>query len=284
MSTHVLAGLDRGVVALLSTKSTTALLEHVEHADLILFCCSLSAFFRAMPKHAPVIGRLSSEMTQVLFSIALNTILQWVALTPDPGLAAILLLAVHFWGGALDPMGQISMTAEFLLVMTLATKLRGGGALLAIAWALAFSPRHVIPTDISNLARLLTTESISDGLGNWLPRNLLLPSAVMLLYLCAPFSNEFPALNRIYRFAVFAFTSDSTLAGLPSWVLAAGIWALWQVEPDPVSRRLAAVIGSNVAVLVVLDAMRFATDNDPAPTLVALLIMVRILEDNPPIK
>lgn len=284
MSTHVLAGLDRGVVALLSTKSTTALLEHVEHADLILFCCSLSAFFRAMPKHAPVIGRLSSEMTQVLFSIALNTILQWVALTPDPGLAAILLLAVHFWGGALDPMGQISMTAEFLLVMTLATKLRGGGALLAIAWALAFSPRHVIPNDISELARLLTTESITDGLGNWLPRNLLLPSAVMLLYLCAPFSNEFPALNRIYRFAVFAFTSDSTLAGLPSWVLAAGIWALWQVEPDPVSRRLAAVIGSNVAVLVVLDAMRFATDNDPAPTLVALLIMVRILEDNPPIK
>lgn len=284
MSTHVLAGLDRGVVALLSTKSTTALLEHVEHADLILFCCSLSAIFRAMPKHAPVIGRLSSEMTQVLFSIALNTILQWVALTPDPGLAAILLLAVHFWGGALDPMGQISMTAEFLLVMTLAAKLRGGDALLAIAWALAFSPRHVIPTDISNLARLLTTESISDGLGNWLPRNLLLPSAVMLLYLCAPFSNEFPALNRIYRFAVFAFTSDSTLAGLPSWVLAAGIWALWQVEPDPVSRRLAAVIGSNVAVLVVLDAMRFATDNDPAPTLLALLIMVRILEDNPPIK
>jgi hypothetical protein len=67
-------------------------------------------------------------------------------------------------------------------------------------------------------------------------------------------------------------------------VLAAGIWALWQVEPDPVSRRLAAVIGSNVAVLVVLDAMRFATDNDPAPTLLALLIMVRILEDNPPIK
>jgi hypothetical protein len=281
MSTHVLAGLDRGVVALLSSKSTSALLEHVGHADLVLFCASLSAVFRAAPAHAPVISRISAEMTQVLFSIALNTVLQWVALTPDAGLAAILLLAVHFWGGALDPMGQIAVTAEYLLVTTLSAKLRGGGGLLAVAWALAFAPRRVVPPDVSELACLLTTESVTDGLASWLPASLLLPSTAMLLYLCAPFTEEFPVLNRLYRFAVFAFTRDTSLAGLSNWLIAAGLWALWKVEPDPVSRRLAAVAGSNVGVLVVLDAMRFATDNDPAPTLVALLLAVRIFEDNP---
>jgi hypothetical protein len=40
------------------------------------------------------------------------------------------------------------------------------------------------------------------------------------------------------------------------------------------------VAGVNIAVLVVLDALRFATDNDPFPTLIALLTAVRILESN----
>ena len=52
---------------------------------------------------------------------------------------------------------------------------------------------------------------------------------------------------------------------------------MWQLEPDPVSRRLASVAGCNLAVLVVLDAARFAVDNDPAPTLLAILIAIHVL-------
>ena len=68
----------------------------------------------------------------------------------------------------------------------------------------------------------------------------------------------------------------SVFAKAPTWLVAAGLWALWLAEPDPVSKRLAAIAGRSVAVLAVLDAMRFAMDNDPAPLLIALLVAIQI--------
>jgi hypothetical protein len=50
--------------------------------------------------------------------------------------------------------------------------------------------------------------------------------------------------------------------------------------PNATHRRwLAAVAGINIGVLALLDAMRFAMDADPAPTLLALLVSVQILEE-----
>jgi len=278
MGTHIVAGLDSGLVALLSSKSTDALLKHAGHEDLLLFCLSLTAVFRAVPAAWHVVGRISVEMTQVLLSIAYNTVLQWVASSQDTGLAAVLLLTVYFWGEALDYGGKISTTAEYLLVSTLASRLRGHALLLA--WALAFAPPTVIPASLSSMAQLLTTETLTNFLAHWMPRSLLLLSTVLLLYLCAPFAKVLPFVSRLYRFSVFALSNDANLAGMPSWLIAAGLWAVWQVEVDPVGKRLLLVAGVNIAVLVVLDALRFATDNDPFPTLIALLTAVRILESN----
>lgn len=276
-------GLEQGVLALLGSKSTRALLRHAQHpSDLVLACCSLAALLRAVPPRTAVAGRVSRVMAQVLSTIALNTVLQWVSAGTDTPLACAGLLAVFFGGQALDPDGQMALTAQYLLVASLSSTLQGfhRGEALAAAWVLAFAPYqsyHLAP-DAAQLAQLVTVESLSAWLRGWFPPSLLLPSTAALLYLCAPFTDEFPALQRVYRFAVFAFTADTQLALTPAWLLGVALWALWQAEPDPVSRKLASIAGCNAGILAALDALRFAMDADPAPTLLALLVAVQILE------
>jgi hypothetical protein len=277
MSAHgnaLILALQQGVLALLGSKSTRILLRHVpEPTDLVLACCAIAAIMRASP------GRVSGVLTQVMSTIALNTVLEWAGAGPDTALACLSLVAVYFIGQALDPDGRMTTTAQYLLVASLSSTLRGfhRGEALVAAWVLAFT-HNGLPSDAVELAQLVTMESLSAWLRDWLPQSLLLPSTAVLLYLCAPFTEEFPALQRVYRFAVFAFSSDAQFAVTPPWLLAIALWALWQAEPDPVSRRLAAIAGVNVAVLALLDVLRFAMDADPAPTLLALLVSVQILE------
>jgi hypothetical protein len=277
MSAHgnaLILALQQGVLALLGSKSTRILLRHVpEPTDLVLACCAVAAIMRASP------GRVSGVLTQVMSTIALNTVLEWAGAGPDTALACLSLVAVYFIGQALDPDGRMTTTAQYLLVASLSSTLRGfhRGEALVAAWVLAFT-HNGLPSDAVELAQLVTMESLSAWLRDWLPQSLLLPSTAVLLYLCAPFTEEFPALQRVYRFAVFAFSADTQLLA-PAWLLAAALWALWQAEPDPVSRRLAAVAGINIGVLALLDALRFAMDADPAPTLLALLVSVQILEE-----
>ena len=286
MSAHgnaLVVGLEQGVLALLGSKSTRALLRHVPHpSDLVLACCALAALLHAVPPRAAVAGRVSTALGQVLSTIALNTVLGWVSAGTDAPVACLGLVAVFFCGQALDPDGRMAIAAQYLLVARLSDTLRGfhRGEALAAAWVLAFA-RSGLPADAAELARLVTAESLSAWLRGWFPPSLLLPSTAALLYLCAPFTDEFPALQRVYRFAVFALSADTQFALTPPWLLAFALWAVWQAEPDPVSRRLAAIAGTNIAVLALLDALRFAMDADPAPTLLALLVGVRILEHSP---
>lgn len=277
-----MASLDQNIVSLLASKSTQALLRFVPAADLVLICCALSAATHAMPTRSLLAGRAPALLTKVLLSVAMGTTLNHIARTQDAPLAATGLLAVYFWAGALDPAGELSMTSQYLLVSTLTDKLRGDATLLMASWALAFSPRGLrAPHYAVALAQLVTAETLSTWLMRWMPRNTLLAATVVLLYLLAPFTESFPALGRLYRFAVFALSNDEGVAGLPVWLVAAALWAVWRVERDPVVKRLASVAGVSFAVLALLDAMRFAMDNDPAPTLLALLVTLRILESRP---
>ena len=276
----MVAGLEQSAVTLLGSKCASALLKLTSPVDLVLTCCALAAILHGVPRGWAVAGRVSTITGRVLTTIALDTTLQWISKDTDTALACLNLMAVFFIGTALDPTQNIGVTAMYLLVSNLSRTLRGfhGGEALPIAWGLAFVPAHLVPPDVAELANLVTTDSFSAWLRDWFPQSLLMPSTVILLYLLAPFTEEFPSLTRIYRFAVFSFTSDTNLASTPAWLLACALWVLWQLEPDPVSRRLASVAGGNLAVLVVLDAARFAVDNDPAPTLLAILIAIRVLE------
>jgi hypothetical protein len=278
----MVTGLEQGVLALLGSKSTSALTRLIPHSELVLACSGLIAVLRGVPRDMAVAGRVSHLMSQVLFTVALNTLLQWVSDGVRGDLACINLLAVYFWGKAVHQAGDIAVTAQYLLVSNLSRTLQGfqHGEALSAAWALAFV--RGLPSDANELAQLVTVESFSAWLRDWFPQSLLLPSTALLLYLCAPFVEEFPALGRLYRFAVFAFTADSSFASVPAWLTATGLWALWRAETDPVSRRLAAVAGCNLAVVAILDALQFAMDNDPAPTLIALLVAIRILEGAQP--
>jgi hypothetical protein len=270
----VTAGLEQGMLALLGSKSAAALRRVVGAPDLALACLALVAILRAAPPRAAVLGRVSALVAQVLLTTALDAVLRGVAATQDEGLACVSLLAIYYWGGALDPDGRLSTAAQYLLVAALSARFLRQPALLLAAWALA---PGVLPADVAGLAQLVTVETANQWLRDWMPASLLVPSAAVLLYLCAPFAGELPALDRLYRFAVFALANDAAFAGAPAWLVAAGLWALWQAEPDPVSKRLAAVAGRSVAVLAVLDAMRLALDNDPGPVLVALLVAVQIV-------
>jgi hypothetical protein len=273
-------GLEQGIIALLGSKSTGALLRLVPVSDLILACFSLITVLHAVPETLPVFGKVSALISHVLSTVAFNTLLQWVSAGNDPPLACFNLLAVFFLAEGLNPGAELAVTAQYLLVASLSTSLRafGHGEVLSIAWAISAVPECYFPVELTALAQLVTVESLSAGLQDWLPASLLLPSTVIVLYLFAPFIEKFPALGRLYRFAVFAVSTDVNFATVPPWLVGAGLWGLWQVEPDPVSRHLAAVAGSNLVVLTLLDAMRFAVDNDPALILVTLLVSIRILE------
>jgi hypothetical protein len=279
-SNPLVVGLEQGVVAILGSKGSAALLQFSRPHELLLTSCSLLAVLHAA-RSLQGATRVTAILAQVVQTVALNTALQWAAVGNDRLLVAAQLLAVFFWGQALQQAGGelMGLTAQYLLVSRLSATLHHR-EYLPVAWLLAFAPSRVFPPDLAQIGQLVAVESLSAWLSDWLPRDLLLLSTAILLYLCAPLSQDFPALNRLYRFAVFAFSNDTQLAGVPAWLLAAGLWALWQAEGSSVGKRLAAVAGSNMAVLAALDSLRFAMDDDPAPTLVALLTVIRILEES----
>lgn len=277
MGIHVIANLDAGLAALLSSKITTELLRFAGHQDLILYCLSLAVVLTsAVSLRLAVVGRTSSEMAHVLFAIAFNTLLQQVAYSStDIGVTVVSLLTIYFWSRVLDPTEQVSSTAQYLLASTLTARLQG--SVLVFAWALAFAP---MDHDVTELSRLVTADSLSVWLSHWMPRSLLLLSTAVLLYFCAPFVETYPALGRLYRFAVFAFSNDPALAGLPPWLIIAALFAIWQIESDRTSKRLIAVAGTNLGLVMVLDALHALTGNDLFPVLLGLIIAIRILEDN----
>jgi hypothetical protein len=282
-----ISGVDQGVLALLGSKSTQALLRLIPFVDLILVCVCLGVAIHCGTHrlHLPVAGRLCGIMQQVLFTIALNTLLSNASVKRDPSLTCANLLGVYMLTRVFLPNGALPETAQYLVVFNLSTALQGFNAAgLAVAWAFAFVP-HAFPWvghDLSGLAQLVTVETFTSWLRGWLATGLLLPTTLILLYLCAPFIQAFPPLKRLYRFAVFAVSNDPQLLIVPAWLLGFALWGLWQLEADQVSRTLAALAGVNVGVLALLDSMQFAMDNDPAPTLLALLITIRILDDLSP--
>jgi hypothetical protein len=272
-------GLEQGVVALLGSKSSRTLLEMVGHQDLILICCALFAIATAVPPGVALVGRISSLMAQVFATIALNTTLAAVVIQGDPPLACINLLGVFMFSTAFQQDG-VGVTAQYLLISNLSTALQGfGGDTLAVAWAMALVPALLgVSKDLVSLAQLVTVETFTGYLRGLLPPGALLPSTLLLLYLTAPFSEQFPLLTRLSRFAVFAVSNDPQIHAIPPWVVGSALWALWLADSDCIGRAFAATAGANVAVLVVLDATQFAMDNDPAPVLISLLVAIRILE------
>lgn len=279
----MIAGLEQNVVALLGSRSSQALLRLMPQADLALACVALAVALRgAFPPHTPLLSRVSDIVAHVLSTTALNTVLIGATVPGDAALTCANLLCVFFLSSVLAPSGSMSDTAQYLLVYNLSAALQGfkaGG--LALAWAIAFTPTHApwMPgRDVTTLAQLVTVETLSGWLRAWLPPGLLLPTTLVLLYLCAPFARYFPPLRRLYRFAVFAVSNDRQIHGVPSWLMAVALWGVGRADPDPVGRAFADMAGTSIAVVVVLDAMQFAMDKDPGATLMAVLVAIRILE------
>ena len=274
-------GLEQGVVALLGSKSSRALTELVSHEDLILLCCALISITSSIPRKVALVGRVSSLMTQIFSTIALNTTLSAVVEPSDAGLTCINLLGVFFFGSALQQETP-SITAQYLLVANLTSALQAFKEdTLPLAWALALVPASMhVNQDLVDLSRLVTVETFTGWFRDVLPKGALLASTLVLLYLTSPFCSQFPLLTRIYRFAVFAVSNDPQLHTTPVWIVAAWLWAVWCMDShSETTQKFAAMAGSNLAVLVLLESIQFALDNDPAPVLIIMLVGIRILEE-----
>ena len=275
-------GVEQGVVALLGSKSSSELVKLVPHGDLILICCALVTITSAVPKEVALVGRVYVLMRQVFYTIALNATLALVTVPSDTGLTCVNLLGVFFFGMAVQQ-DEPSMTAQYVLVANLSIALQEfKEEALPIAWTLALIPEKAgVNADLTSLAQLVTVETFTSWVKSILPQQAFLPTSLLLLYMVAPFSTQFPLLNRLSRFAVFAVANDNQVHHTPLWLVASGLWALWVAdrgERDGVGKSFLASAGANVAVLVVFDTVKFAMDNDPAPVLVSLLVAIRILE------
>jgi len=281
MTASLAIGLEQGALALLGSKSSRALLTLVSHDELILLCCALLAVTSAVPRRWALVGRVSSLMGHVFSTIALNTALAGVVVENDPPMTCLNLLGVYFLGMAARQ-EDAGLTAQYLLVSNLSQALRQGvQESLGVAWALIAVPPALmggVGEDLQQLARLVTVETFTGFLRANLPSGGLLATTLLLLYFTTPFVGQFPVLVRMNRFAVFAVSNDPQLHGVSPWLIAACLWGLWLSDPEPTGRAFAASAGSNVAVLAVLDALRYAMDNDPAPVLIALLVAIQILQ------
>lgn len=273
--TFVVTGVEQGVAALLGTKSTAELLKLVPHADLILITMALVVATSEMA----ALGRVSSLLRQVFYTIALNTVLSAVTMPQDPVLTCLNLLSVFFVGAAMQQ-EEPSLTAQYILVAQLTEAIQAfRGEALAMAWALAVVPASLgIASDLRNLAQLVTIETFMEFIKAHLPPETLLPGALLLLYMIAPFVEEFPPLKRMFRFAVFAVTNDRQAHSMPPWLVGAGLWGIWLIDTRKTSagKTFAASAAANVMVVVILDAARTALDNDPALTLVSILLSLQI--------
>ncbi len=277
----MVTGVEQGVVALLGTKSSEKLRTLFSHEDLLLGIAALIVLTWSIPKSAPVAGRVSSLMHQVLVTIGLDTLLSAVSLPQDQFTTCFNLLAVFFAGAAVhqeDP----CMATQYVLVSRLTDVIQGfQGEALAVAWTVSVIPETLgVTGSLLSLAQLTTVETFMGRVRATLPKETLLPAALLLLYLTAPFVAQFSLLKRMYRFAVFAVTNDQQIHAIPLWLVVVGCWVAWLADPRPTSaaRTFAANTAANVGVVAVLDSARFALDNDPVVALLSILIAFQILE------
>lgn len=278
----VMTGVEQGVVALLGTKSSEELLTLVSHEDLLLVTVALVAVTSAVSSHASSLGVVSALLRQVLSTVALNTVLSYVTVERDPTTTCFNLLCVFFAGNAVQQ-EEPSLAAQYVLVASITAAIQPlQTEALAIAWTISVVPTAlgIAGGALNSLAQLVTVETFMGWVRAALPTETLLPAALLLLYLTAPFVAQFPLLRRMYRFAVFAVTNAQQAHAVPTWLVAAGFWAAWVLDARPTSagRTFAANAAANVGVVAILDSARFVLDNDPALALLSILIAFQVFE------
>lgn len=283
LPTFMMTGVEQGVVALLGTKSSEELLVLVPQGDLLLITTALAVLTssKSVPGGTPLVGRVSSLVHQIFQTITLNTLLSVVSVQHDPITTCFNLLAVFFFGSAIQQ-DEIGLASQYVLVARLVDVIQVfRDEALAIAWAISAIPNTLgVTGGLLSLAQLTTVDTFLGRLKGVLPTETLLPAALLLLYLTAPFVAEYPLLRRMYRFAVFAVTNDQQVHVLPLWVIVVGCWIAWLVDTrhTSVGKTFAANTAANVGVVAVLDSARFVLDNDPALALISILVAFQILE------
>jgi hypothetical protein len=272
------SGFQQGVMALLGSKTSQALLALISPEEMLLFSFAALALAKGVPRLA-VLRRVSAVMLQVFSTIALSAALSAVVM-PEVGSTLVNIASVYALAMGLEHEAGAD-TAKYLLVSKLAGAVQGFQyAGIPVAWTLACAASLARAEEgMAEIARLVTVQCFTQWLSASMPQSMLFATVLLLMYLASPFVEVFPPMAQLYQFAVFAVTNDMHLQSVPLWALGAVLWVVWTLEPDAITKQFAAIAGANVLVLLVLQCIGFAVDSDPAPVLLGIIVTIGILEN-----
>lgn len=271
------AEVERSILALLGTAGSSVLARYVPPARLTLYCWAAVVAARGLPQ-VFLLRRLSKFLIRAFYSIALRSTLDGIVDPVDPGLTLLNLLSLHTLACAVhaDAFGGAAL---YLLVSSIdaAVSPLAAGALPLLFLAQSLARAVPVHASFTELCGMCLVQFSTQALYAAIPRDQLFLGVVLVLYLSYPFTLLFPSLSGLYAFAIYASTTTMQMQGIPAWLLACGLWLLWRLSMDDVSRRITCVAGGNVLTLLFLSELKPVLSSDPVPVLLAVTLAMDIL-------
>ncbi len=280
--------LEYGVLALLSRRTRVTLLAAVNgDLPLVALMAACAWLVGVRSRAVPGLARASRIVERGAFAVLLDCTMAALVFPGERGLTLLNLLAVVFVAGS-TRLESFAGPAQYVLVTNTAdalSALLGAGEGLGGAFLLALLSRLAHASAAGGVADMVAVECLSGWLTAWLPRDLLLPTVIGLLYLVARAVERYPPLSRLNWFAVYAVTNDLDTRNLPAWLLGAFLLGLWRLGADPVGNTLLVVAGAQVWVRALVDfVQQDVAEKDPVPALFGLLLAIGVLLEPPPKK
>lgn len=209
MEKEVLGAIESSVVALLSKLASGILSKLVTGGDLIAVAISVYVLCESMPK-VQFVHRIMDVFSKIAKGMAFNLILQQVHMK-ESLLSLSNLLCVTL---LLNSVQTLSVPAQYLFAdqMVAAANKLGDDGFEAILLAMVLTTTITQDEMCHKLSSLVLVNYLNTWLSSHLPGHLRLVTAMLMLYFCAPLLDRFPALTKIYNFAIY--TSSDKL-GVP---------------------------------------------------------------------
>ena len=273
------SSVERSLISILAVKCT-GLLQAFSTEPLILLVSSAAVVIYRSLHGAAYVTRVSDMMTEVFTGISLNTLMSLVCIPGDTGLTFVNLLCVYTLCYLFRDDYTLGV-AQYLIASNLRSAIGDFEMfeVLAVAWTISVLPAMTrLDEDLSTLAQFIGMQWCISWFSSSQPGALALPVTLSLIYLLSPVARIFPVLASVNGYAVFAVTSDSQLAPMPSFAIITGLWILWRSALDDVTTAFALRAGAGLLVSTSIDSLQTLIDEDPIPVILAILLFIRIIE------
>lgn len=269
--------LDSGMQALLTTQMTRILHRVVSGLDLILVCLALLMCFRAMPR-LQISTRMAKIGIKLYTGLLLNSVLVSVQVPDHQAMTLLNLLAVHFLSKAVTEQ-SLSESSRFLIVTQLVNALKGWGESgTAFAWCIGHIPFfHAVDPEVSLFFRMASVDLGLQWIMARMPGDFKFAGMLLILFFCTPLLDVFPALGRLYKFAMFSVADDMPFQGLGPWIQGFGFLYASKRVSEATFQRIAKYASVHVLANGVLHATQPLVDKDPILVTVNLIVFLSVL-------